>query len=233
MKNLKKLINQAEIAREKNQMAKALMLLDEVIWEAGTANRYDLTLDALGHKIIIWLHRFQFTGDESYLELMASEARAGYMIGTMKKVDKGFLAIMLHRLGHYHFYKKEFGEAASFAKASLAYISKKEAGKYAEYLGHYGLALALDGDKKGVQLLVDSLEMVRKSEDLRPFHYMIVESGVLIRIAVAAYANNDKKLFKSSLAEARIIASILDKKFKMPTRLDQVNKLEKNPKQLF
>lgn len=229
MNNLKKLIDQAEIAREKKQTDKALTLLDKAIWQAGADKQYNLILDALGHKMIIWLHQYQSSGDDCYLELMAAEARAGYMIGTAKKVDKGFLAIMLHRLGNYHYYLEEFKEASAFAKAALTNLNKKEAGRYGEYLAHYGVYSALEGDKKGIAHITEALHMVRQSRDLRTFHKMVVESGILIRLAIAAYAFGDEKFYVSALNEAQGLAKILNQEYKMPGRLDQIKKLKQNP----
>jgi hypothetical protein len=233
MSNLNQLINQAEIAREKNKPLSALTLLDEAIWKAGAAKKYNLLLDALGHKIVIWLNRWQATQDESYLELMAASARAGFEIGLQKKVDKGWLSIMLLRLGHYHLYKKEYLEAAEFFKAALAGVGKKDLGKYAEYLGFYGTALSLARDKKGIGILTEALHMARAAKDLRLFHKMIVESGILIRLGLCAYAFNDKKFFKACFDEAEDLAKILKRDHGMPQRLDQIRMLRKNPRMLI
>ncbi len=231
--NYKQLIQKAEIAREHNQQTKALELLDLTLIEVGLKKRYDLMLETLAQRLIIWLHYFQSTGDASFLELLVADARAGYAIGTTKKVKKGLVAIMLHRIGHYHFYKKEFKESAIFYKASLEDLLPKDKGQIAEYTGHYALSLILSGDKKGLTKLKQALVLASDDKKLRPFHKLIIESGLLIRLAIASWHLKDRKMYQEYLDEAQVLALVLKDKYKMPQRLQQITYLKKNPNKLI
>src|SRR3989338_7349700 len=141
MPNLKKLIREGELAREKDQNEKALLLLDRAIFSAISNKNYNSVLSALSHRLLVWKHAYLMTKDEVFLELMLADAKAGLRIAKSRKVDSGFIAIMQERIGHYYEYKKNFKRAKHELAYGLKFIDKKNLGKYSEYLGHYGLAL--------------------------------------------------------------------------------------------
>ncbi|MBI3952512.1 MAG: hypothetical protein HY336_00985 [Candidatus Doudnabacteria bacterium] len=223
-----KLIDKGELAREKGQNEKALSVLDKAVFVASQKKNYPSLLQALAHKLLVWKHLYLKTKDPAFLELMKSDAEAGLAIAKEKKVSKEFQAVFLLRIGHYYQYVSKYKEAVKFTKQAVNLIDEKKSGKYAEYLGHNGLSLTLSGQKQGLAILRKSLEIIKKAKNLRPFHKLVIHTGILMRLAISLNKFNKKSEAKDMLASAEKLAMILAKKYKMPFRLFQLNEIKKN-----
>lgn len=224
--NLKKLTEQGELAREKNQDAKALSLLDQAILEAGRKKDYASLLLALSHKLLVWKHAYLKTRDQAFLELMLGEARSGLIIAKNTQVEKGLQAIFLLRIGHCFQYRNNYKLAEHYTKQAVQLISKKDQAKYAEYLGHYGLSQSLAKDKKGLDSLKQALKIIEKAKKVRPFHKLVIHSGLLLRTAIALKKFGKKQETEDMLFAATEISKILAKKYKMPMRLYQIQEIK-------
>jgi tetratricopeptide (TPR) repeat protein len=222
--NYNKLIEEAEITREQGKMDKSLALLSEAIIEAGRNNDWDSVLAALGQRIITYLHLYQETGDKNFLELFWADTQGGLKIARRTKASGENKAPLMLRIGQYHGLMGDHLTASSYHTAALNLLPRKKDGRFAEYLGFKGVELALAGNKKGLTDLEEALRIIETDTELRPFHKLVIKSGILLRIAEAKYKFKDKT-WNDALDDAFDIAETLSRKHKMKMRLYQAEQL--------
>jgi tetratricopeptide (TPR) repeat protein len=227
------LIEQGEFAREKGQDERALSLLDRAIFEAGKKKDYASLLAALSHKLLVWKHAYLKAKDMAFLELMFSEAWGGLKIAQRVKVEKGFQAVFLLRIGHYFQYKGNYKLAQNYGRKALKFISKNDKARYAEYLGHFGLSQALAGNKQGLNTLKQALKLIEKAKKVRPFHKLVIHSGILTRASIALNKFGKKSEAREMLDAAFELAKILARQYKMPMRLHEALEIKKKKLKVF
>lgn len=247
--NIKGFINRGELAREKGQDEKALSMLDKAIFEAGKKKDYASLLSALSHKLLIWKHAYLKTKDGVFLELMRYEAMAGLDIAKAKN-NKGFQAIFLLRLGHYEQYRGNYKQAVTLMSQGIKLTDRKDLAKYSEYLGHLGLSQSLAGnsdarqsrgrspdrkrrDKKGLSTLRQSLKLIEKAKKVRPFHRLVIHSGILLRTSIALNKFGKKSETREMQDAAIELSKILTNKYKMPMRLHEALEIRNKKLRVF
>jgi tetratricopeptide (TPR) repeat protein len=221
--NFKKLIEQGEIAREHEDYSEALRCFDLAIVEAGSVKDWLSVTQALGHKLIIYKHLFQKTRERPFLELMLKDAEAYLNIANKKKLPSEIKKIPLLRIADYDFLTGAYTKAVTVYQSALAHIPKRKVNEIAEYQSHYALALIkANRPELGLDLLRDSLSKIEKAKGMRPSHRLVVKSGIFGRIALASIWMKDGITARQAFEKAMIDALILEKKYKRPMRLRQL-----------
>jgi glycosyltransferase involved in cell wall biosynthesis len=132
----------------------------------------------------------------------------------------------------YWMYKEDFTQALEQFALALEELSKSnpKPSIQAEYLGHYGQALAKSGHTEGFAKLKEALQIIRTHRDLRPFHQLIVESGILLRLADAYISRHDLDNARSYLKEAKPLVDELAQEHGMEMRQNQFHNLVQSTK---
>ena len=220
------LIEQGEIAREKENYSEALTALDKALIIAARDEQWTQLVNALAHKLLTYKHLFQKTGKDSFLELMLGEAQTGLKISEDKKILGQPKAVMLLRIGDYHFLKEEFAKAMSFYEEALENIEKEKKGEHAEYLSHLGLCQAELGKQEGLDNINQALQLALADDQTRPFHKLVILSGIHMRQAVAYNKFKQFEQAKASFEIAKTMAEELALEHKMSMRLKQLEKVK-------
>ena len=226
--NFSALISEGELAREHRKYDKALSCFDRAIRIAGSEGENVAMMAALSHRALVWKHLFEQTGRRNFLELTKADSEAGLAVAKSdKSVPAEVTAPLLLRLGDYYRLMRDRELALSYYHQALDVVSKSSPGKVAEYESHYALALIEKGQvKKGFMLLSECLQAIQADQSYRPFHRLIVESGIWLRMA-EAYKGKNPAAYEKALTEAEKLAKTLKIKHKMPMRLVQVENLRR------
>ncbi|OGZ31874.1 MAG: hypothetical protein A2V69_00450 [Candidatus Portnoybacteria bacterium RBG_13_40_8] len=224
----KNLITKGEIAREKKDYKTALACFDEAMLVSGKHNLWANFIEALGHKIVIDKHFWWETKDKGFLELMRADVELGLGISKLKKLPPRYLAVFQLRMGDVLTEEKNFKESVKWYLWAVRSLkgTPKNAG-YGEYLGHYGKGLVLaNKEKKAKNVLLKSLNLIRKDKNLRHFHRLILESGVISWLALAIKKEDSRKS-EELFSEAFAMGRELKNKYKMSMRLKQMEVMKK------
>ena len=224
--NLDKLIEQGERVREEKKWDEALVIFDRAIIQAANQKMPDKIINVLGHKLIVYKHLFYETENILFLELFKGEVLNGLNIANEQNINDQPRALMLLRLGDYFLLKKNYKQSVVHFKESLDYLDQKQPGLYGEYLGHFGFGQFLSGDETGFETLDKAYTMVEQSQDLRPFHKLIILCGINLRSAQAwAHTGNLEKA-NQVLVKAENQAQEINDKYHLPLRLEEVLRLK-------
>jgi tetratricopeptide (TPR) repeat protein len=220
-----KIISEGEEAREREDYPRAFERFDQAIVLAATKSDLTTLINALAHKLLIYKNLYQKTGNNWFNELMAGDAKTG-----LKIVEKSGLlgqpkAVILLRLGDYHINKKNYELAATAYKEGLENSDVNKPGEYAEYLSHLAWAQGLMGDKDAIAHLKKSLEIAESDTNLRPFHRLVILSGINMRLAEVYKVQDNPEESLAALDIAEKMAKELQSEFHMPMRLKQAGLL--------
>lgn len=220
--DFKKIIEKGEIAREEENYSLALKCFDEAALQAGKENKWQYVIEIIGHRTIIFIHHYWKTHDPSFLELMLGEIKAGLEIAKKKKISAEIYAPLLLRWGDYYRRQGKAKEAVPYYAKALRAIGNKNKARHAEFLGFYGEALALSGNRDGLRKLQQALSVIEKDKSLRPFHKLTVRCGINLRFVDCYLKHKEIGLANKHLDEAEKDALVLAEKYKQNVRLGNV-----------
>lgn len=224
-KAAKLLIHDAEIKREQGEPAIAAGMLETAIFLAIGNRDVLLAVEAIGHLVACYLRSYKQTGDKNFFDLGFQTIEMGIGLSLRNKTPGTYLGMLYLRRGDFHLESGEIDSAAADHRKALELVGKRNAARYAEYLGHYGHSLGLMGGgagREGLRVLTDAENIIRKDKKLREFHRLTVLCGILIRKAQTAYPNNRQDLIGASLREAAAIAAELRDRHGFPNRISDV-----------
>ena len=229
---LKILKQQGEIASERGQQDKALSCLDRALVMALKGKDYAGAINVLGHHLHIYKVLFQETGDKNFMEMFYSDVLAGLRLAEKNNIRGQAKSVMLLRAGDllyvYERLSQKQPNSMHWRLRELNKTSKQPAGTHAEYIGHWAVALAQIGKLKFALTTFDqAFELLKRDSELRPFHRLIIESGILLRRAEAYGAFKRKNDAEKDLLQAKEVSSRLKRKFGMGARLKQTVELAK------
>jgi hypothetical protein len=221
-----------EVASEQGSQIQALTYWNEAFLLALTNKDYGEAINTLGHHLHIYKVYFQQTKDPTFMELLYSDVITGLRIAECNNVTGQPKSVMHLRGGTYWMYKEDFTQALEQFALALEELSKSnpKPSIQAEYLGHYGQALAKSGHTEGFAKLKEALQIIRTHRDLRPFHQLIVESGILLRLADAYISRHDLDNARSYLKEAKPLVDELAQEHGMEMRQNQFHNLVQSTK---
>jgi len=247
--NPKELMAAAEQALLAGEIEKSLELSEQASDLAETQKDYAGVLNAQAYISI--LHKVQLrdlpesVGIEDLkrtvlLEELGQAAAKGLKIAEEQDIHGQPKSVVLLRLGDYYYLGGNFQEAANKYKEAVAEIKDYDRPDkntiYAEYLGHYGNALGMAGDEKGLVELNRALgiaenliegEDQERSQEVRPFHKLIISSGILMRLAEVCLKQGKKVQAEQAFERAQQEAEELQDKYNIAVRLNDLAKLRK------
>ena len=219
-------IVEGEQARELQDYESAHYYLQKAITLAGQQNNPAFLVEAYAHRFLIYKHQCQNAGDKAPLLLMHAESEIMLSLVEEFELEGHPAAVAYLRAGDYRAFKGEYGTAAQLGKIALSFIDKENFQQYVEFYAHYAHWFAL-ADRSALNLkeLLNVLEMVQKVKSIQPVRQMILESGVLLRMAdvLIEFKSDDATMY---LQRARSIAQHLKDSFGYAQRLVQVENLE-------
>ncbi len=222
------LVTKAEQAREQGNYLAALQYIDQAIIMAAEALAYGDVVEALAHKLLIYLHRYQENGNAVFLELMYGDVQAGIKIVDQHNIEGHPKAVMYLRAGNYFYEHSQLSESVQLLQHAIdALPNETSTGTKAEFMSHYGMLLVLTGVvDKGLRLLQQAMELAEQDSALPPYHKQIVIAGIHMRMAEAYHTlpQNDQVQIHVEAAEA--IAQSLANEHSMPMRLMQIKRLK-------
>lgn len=225
MTTIREYIDQSEKLREQGALSDALVSIDNAIAFAGEEANYVELLEAMAHKLEIWKFFHTKTQQAVFWELLKGDAITGLHIAEAYNIHGHPRAVMLLRRGTYDMFHKNYNSAVEwFKKAYSALPASEQTGTRAEFLGHLGEAEGSTGNEEGVAHLEQALAEVKASTDIRPFHKMVIESGIHLRAARVSMVLRRERDARVHWEQAKNISEILSKEHNMPARLAQCHK---------
>ncbi len=222
MPTIRELIDQSEKQREQGALSDALASIDNAIALAGEEANYIELLEAIAHKLEIWKSFHAKTQQSVFWELLKGDAEAGLYIAEAYNIQSHPRAVMLLRRGTYDMFRKNYEAAVDwFQKACAALPENEQAGTRAEFLGYLGEAEGNAGRIEGITHLEQALAEVQASSDMRPFHKMVIESGIHLRVAKVLVQMGREEEARAHWQSAKNIAESLVFEHNMPSRLEQ------------
>jgi tetratricopeptide (TPR) repeat protein len=219
---------QGEIASEQGDQEQALICFDRALIMAVQQKQYGRAVNILGHHLHVFKVFYQETSDPSFMELFYSDVLTGLRLCQFHDIQGQPKSVMLLRSGDYFLFKQDFAQAAEQYRLAMEELDKPERQPEeirAEYMGHYAIALVKSGDNTGFAKFEEALKILGSHTGLRPFHQIIVESGVWLRQADAyAFAGQQDKA-REALSQAKPMVEKLAAEHNMGMRKKQWEKL--------
>jgi hypothetical protein len=225
-KDLEKLIEIGELSREQDDFETALVHFDRAIIEAIKQSNFPSAINALGHHLLVFDRMYKQTKNIAFLEMMYMDSQAGLRLAEKNNVHGQPLALMQMRTAEYYLQNKDFSQAES--KYQLAYdelVSDSTATneEKAEYLGHLAESIIYGGDVERAEPLFQQAHqlLAQSSDNIREFHRLIIESGLLMREAYGLYINQQVDKAKSILMKIEPLVNKLKDTHKMDARFKE------------
>lgn len=205
----------AEVFREQGKTNQALIVLNALISDASAHS--DRVAEALGHRILCYKHLYQNTEDINHLHNMCIDARKGLGL----QIPRTSKAKFYLRLGDVYMLQGSFVAAERAYRIAYEVCKKGDYSK-AEFLGHWAEAKALNGKcAEAIGLLKHALAHLKVFPPPRPFHRLIVVSGVEARLVRAAFKCKSYGLAMKYLIHSYMLAWWLKIYYGNPVRLKQ------------
>ncbi len=227
----KKLIEQGEIVRERNDFETALVCFDKAIIEALKTSDYAAAINGLGHHLLVYNRMYKQTNNPAFLEMMYMDAQTGLRLAEKNNIHGQPLALVQMRTAEYSLDVKDYTQAEekyqeAFDELSSDPVATNE--EKAEYLGHLAEAIIYGGDvDRAEPLFRKAHELLEQSSDkLRDFHKLIIESGLLMREAHGLYLNDQAGKAKSLLVKVEPLVTELKGVHNMDARYKQFIELQ-------
>lgn len=222
------LIEKGEKERELGNISEALSLFEQAILVAITENRITDVVEALGQKLLVYKHHFQTTQNTMFLEFMRSDIETGMRLVEKHNLDGHPKAVMNLRMGDYYLENKAAKSSVPYYKAAVDALPEVNPGMKAEFISHYGRALVEAGDGSGIDLTKEALVLAEKDETLRPFHRLIILSGIHMRLVVEYMKLDNKAMATEHLNIAEQQSQQLADEHHMVVRLAQAKQLHEH-----
>jgi len=223
-------MEQGEVAREKGDQAQALTSLDQALLLAVQEKEYSTAVNILGQHLLVFKVRYEQTGDDTFMELLYADVLAGLRLCDHNHIAGQPKSVMLLRGGDYFLHKRDYATAAEqygMAVAELNKTSREPEETLAEYIGYWANALVKNGDHTAFAKFDEALHILEEHHGLRPFHQLIVESGILLRQADAYNFVGQKDKAIAIWNKAKQIADSIASEHGMNMRQKQAEKLGK------
>ena len=225
---VKELFERFEYLSERGDYAAALELIDRTCLEAAFSARPDWVVEALNHKLHVYKHLYQKTGEAIYLDSMGAVANLALDFCEKHRLTGPPKAAALLRYADACYLKADLVQAVEFYQRALAEIPPLPEGRYAEYLSHWAVAkIKLNQDPAILVELEKALTLAKNDATLRPFHQLIILSGIQARLAESYAALGRPREAEAALAEAETLAGQLEKTYAMPMRRIQLETLKR------
>lgn len=202
---------------ESGNRVEALVELDEIVNTVSFEDKPQAVAAALGARIVLNKHLWQNTSETKYLSEMQKDVYQGVRLNIPDHVRAQFFlrdADVSASIGD---------RRAAEIKYEMAYQCVTKGGREeAEYLGHYGEALASNG--KATQGLIQVQRALRIMEDDNtgtPEERLILSSGLYGRLAKCAFKSLRFILAIQSYRKGKKQAEALAYQYGMPQRLNQ------------
>lgn len=223
-----KLFEEFERLSERGSYAEALEIIDRACLEAAFSARPDWVVEALNHKLHVYKHLYQKSGEAVYLDSMAAVANLALVFAEKHGLSGPPKAAALLRSADVYYLKSDLAQAVEFYQRALDEIPPLPEGRYAEYLSHWAAAkIKLSQDPAILADLEKALSLAEKDASLRPFHKLIIVSGINARLAESYALLGRTSQAKTALAEAEAAAGLLEKTYAMPMRKIQIETLKR------
>lgn len=221
-KTFDQLIDSGERARELEDFDRSFAIFDQAILLATKLNDPAKIINAIGHKLLAYKHLAERSNSENYWQLYRGEVETGLKIASDAKIEGQPMALMLLRQGDYFSHLLDYAKAEEIYQKALEKLDPNDGGVYGEYLSHFGLAQSMSGKTEGLTTLKTSFDTVALDNKLRPFHKLVVLSGINLRLALASAKLGFDEDSKKYMAEAERQAKELAEQHKMSIRLKQI-----------
>jgi tetratricopeptide (TPR) repeat protein len=223
---LKKLIEKGEIAREQNDFQTALAAFETVLIESIKVSNYSTAINVLGHRLLVFDKLYKQTGNVAFLELMFMDTQIGIRLAEKNHIHGQPLAVMQMREAEYYLDTKDFSLAEKNYQKAFDELSSDPAvtnEEKAEYLGHLAESVIYQGETDRAELLFKkSHELLQKhSEQLRGFHKLIIQSGLLMRQCYGLFLNHQVDKAQALLLEMEPLVLELKNAHNMDSRYKQ------------
>jgi tetratricopeptide (TPR) repeat protein len=217
--------------------AAALSYLEKAVIEAVKEGNDKELLNTIAHIAIVYKHQFHTLDPKDpmrvpFIELMGAHALAGIRIAEEKKIFGQPKSAVQFRYGDYFYAKGDYSQAADEYNKALSELEQYEGEDkekiQAEYLGHYGQALGMNGNTEGLTVMHKALESIQNSSESkeRPFEKMIIASGLLMRIAEVSLNMQDTPSALDALTKAQEMAIALNDSYNIPNRFKQIQTIK-------
>ncbi|MCL5008984.1 MAG: hypothetical protein M1400_01430 [Patescibacteria group bacterium] len=225
--SIRRLFEDFENLSEQGRTAEALAVIDRASVDAAAAKRSDLVVEALNHKLHIFKHLYQKTGQEIYLLLMRSEAFAALALADRFQVSGAPKAAALLRYADTFYMEGKYQESTALYAQALEVLPKTVSGAYAEFLSHYAISeLKWRQNPEALKKLLEALSLAEADGALRPFHKLIILSGIQARLAEASTILNNRAESEQYFTRAEENALKLEREYGMPMRRIQLENLK-------
>ncbi len=221
-------IAELERAREQGDAQRALELSNHLLYEAAASGDSRKLVEVLQHRLEVYKHAFQATGEPLFLELMRADVETGLRLAAAHEFPDAQATFQL-RLGDTLLLRGDaVGSLPAYREAVSLVDPETNPARRAEFLSHLGRARAKAGElEQSKQDLEQSLRLAEAAEGVRPFHKLIIVSGILMRLAEWAKLSGDTGASKGYLDRASVMARELNAEHQMPMRLKQIEQLER------
>jgi tetratricopeptide (TPR) repeat protein len=220
------LIGQAEELREQEDYVKAACTFNRAMLLAAEKREADNLVSAICHNLLIHKYLYENSKNPLFLEMMHAEANKALDIAEKFGAPSGSKAMALLRIGDFHFELKQYEKAEEHYGEALALLNGDD-GEYPHYLSVLGLSQVLAGKKdEGMKKIEDALKKAEGDSSLRPFHKLIVLSGIMMRKGHALASQEKIALANEVFMKTEELCKMLASEFGMPVRLKQLSRLK-------
>jgi tetratricopeptide (TPR) repeat protein len=212
----------AEVARENDELVKALTLVEEALVAYQKEEDYEGFSQALQSRVLTCKHLFLLTKDNVFAILAKKDAEASLEITLEHKIVNR-IGSCYFRLGEVAMLFKNYKLASDYYQKALDNYSGTKAEK-GDYRYHLGEALYRKGQREeGKKVLLEGLREIKDNAgEVDPFLTHVWESGCLMRLAQFLKGSDESKKY---LGEAE---KIINNDPKLVIRKRQLEELKKS-----
>ncbi len=226
------IFEQFEILSETGKITDAESLINQQLKEFLKSRDFKNYLEGIGHKVHIFKKFFKATNNPAYLHQILEQIDKALQICKQQHITGHALAVMHLRKGDAFYSLSRLLEALEEHKKAYAQVLADKGVEdftKAEFLGHLALSKAANGFEDSLIDFNSALSLVRQSNSpsLRPWHRLILETGILLKKAecLKILKKPQTEVF-AAIQEAKPKALELLNKYNMKDRQEQLIDLE-------
>lgn len=223
MSSVKEIHQEAEKEREKNNLSRALSLINKAIAQYEKEEDHQGLCEALHGRVLIYKHLFYQKKGQAFAAMAEKDATESLRIVKQHKLS-AMLAFCYFHLGEVAMLFNNFREAIRNYKMAIEHCRKENTEK-GRYRYHLGEALFRNGQKeKGkVNILAGLAEIRANVTESDSFLIHVWESGCLLRLAELLRIESPAEA-RTYLAQAK---RIINSDKRLIIRRKQLEKLSK------
>jgi len=182
--------------REEELFEEALVYLEVALKRAVEEREYEIAVDVLKDRCLVWKHLFLVSREEGFAVLAKKDAEGMLEIARKQKLEKK-LGTSYFRLGEVAMMVGEFERAVGYYQQALEHYQGSLAEK-GDYRYHLGEAMYRAGDKSdGEQMMLEGIEEIKKgAREVDSFLVNVWMSGGYMRLASCLVKDKKKKARK-------------------------------------